>query len=170
MAGFFANLFGSKNTINIEDTMTASSTPQASTPVQQPASTPAPMQPKVQPAAPARPAGSPEAFFLGMDEARTYGNVDYMRAKKTVRRTFPKTVNNPELEFEQEVSAMEAQKLGLNGAAKPSGFQAASTAESNGSGSSTSVNNGTAASVNGDRRRADSRMDAFRAMAKEIRK
>jgi hypothetical protein len=36
-----------------------------------------------------------DAYFLSADESKTYGNIDYMRTVKTVRRTFVKTVGNP---------------------------------------------------------------------------
>ena len=37
-----------------------------------------------------------EAFFLDDTEARSLGNVDYMKTASTVKRTFPKTAANPE--------------------------------------------------------------------------
>ena len=37
-----------------------------------------------------------DAFFLSPDDSKTYGDIDYMRTAKTVRRTFVKTVGNPE--------------------------------------------------------------------------
>ncbi len=36
-----------------------------------------------------------EAFYLDSDASSSYGNVDYMREAKTIRRTFPGTVDNP---------------------------------------------------------------------------
>jgi len=41
-----------------------------------------------------------KAFFLEPDDAKTFGDIDYMRSSKTVRRTFPKTKGNGG-EFEQ---------------------------------------------------------------------
>jgi hypothetical protein len=48
------------------------------------------------------------AFFLDASEAQTMGNVEYMKASKKIRRTFPKTLDSPEhKEYVQELSAME---------------------------------------------------------------
>ena len=40
--------------------------------------------------------GPKDPYFLSPDESKTYGDIDYMRTTKTVRRTFVKTVGNPE--------------------------------------------------------------------------
>ena len=37
-----------------------------------------------------------DAYFLSPDESKSYGDIDFMRTSKTVRRTFVKTVSNPE--------------------------------------------------------------------------
>lgn len=110
------------------------------------------------------------AYYLDMDEARTYGDLNYMRTAKKVRRTFPKTVNNEEMEFEQEVSAMNANN-GKLGSQVPK-LSIGSTVTSAPSASP-------AASINGsvptdaevaERRKSDSSLDMFRSMAKDIRK
>ncbi len=36
-----------------------------------------------------------EAFYLDSDSSSSYGNVDYMRESKTIRRTFPGSADNP---------------------------------------------------------------------------
>jgi hypothetical protein len=46
--------------------------------------------------APAPVETSKEAFFLDDTEARSLGNVEYMKKPSTVKRTFPKTAANPE--------------------------------------------------------------------------
>ena len=47
-------------------------------------------------------------FFLSPDDAMTMGDINYMRTSKRTRRTFPKTLNNPDgFEIENEVSATE---------------------------------------------------------------
>ncbi|HEY9622546.1 MAG TPA: hypothetical protein V6C78_19460 [Crinalium sp.] len=52
-----------------------------------------------------------KAFFLNPDEAKTFGNIEYMRSTKTIRRTFPKTRGNgEEFDLVQQVSALEAVK------------------------------------------------------------
>jgi hypothetical protein len=37
-----------------------------------------------------------EAFFLESDEAKSMGDMDYMRTPNVIRRTFPKTASSPE--------------------------------------------------------------------------
>ncbi|MDX2242672.1 MAG: hypothetical protein NW224_18445 [Leptolyngbyaceae cyanobacterium bins.302] len=110
-----------------------------------------------------------QAYYLDADDAKSYGNVDYMRTAKKVRRTFPKTVNNQEIELEREVSSM-TMSNGKLGTQVPK-VSIGSTVIS-----STSTSNG---SVNGSvptdaevaqRRKSDSSLDMFRSMAKDIRK
>ncbi|MEN9204745.1 MAG: hypothetical protein Q6J68_00635 [Thermostichales cyanobacterium SZTDM-1c_bins_54] len=54
-----------------------------------------------------------QAFFLDPDEAKTLGNVEYMRTPRTVRKTFPKIVGNQKetLEIIESVSAVEKVRL-----------------------------------------------------------
>lgn len=48
-----------------------------------------------------------DAFFLEPNEAQTFGNLEYMKAAKKIKRTFPKTLDSPEeKEYIQELSAM----------------------------------------------------------------
>ena len=59
-------------------------------------------------------AGKPktEAFYLDSDASSSYGNVDYMREAKTIRRTFPGSADNPgNKELVTEVDAMDV-KIG----------------------------------------------------------
>jgi len=47
-------------------------------------------------------------FFLNPDDAQTMGDIKYMRTSKRTRRTFPKTLKNPDgFAFENEVSSTE---------------------------------------------------------------
>lgn len=47
-------------------------------------------------------------YFLSPDDSMTMGDIDYMRKSKRVRRTFPKTLKNPDgFAVETEVSATE---------------------------------------------------------------
>ena len=49
-----------------------------------------------------------EAFYLDSDASSSYGNVDYMREAKTIRRTFPGSADNPgNKELVTEVDAMD---------------------------------------------------------------
>ncbi len=58
--------------------------------------------------------------FLDSDDSKTLGDVEYMREGKTVRRTFPKTVNNKEGgERIVRISAVEETDMSSNRAPKP---------------------------------------------------
>ena len=47
-------------------------------------------------------------FFLSSDDAQTMGDINYMRKAKRTRRTFPKTLKNPNgFAIENEVSSTE---------------------------------------------------------------
>ncbi len=48
-----------------------------------------------------------EAFFLEADDAKTYGDIDYMRKSTVVKRTFAKTISGGGGEYVQEVSNMQ---------------------------------------------------------------
>ncbi len=108
-------------------------------------------------------------FFLDDDDAKSLGNADYMRKPKSIRRTFPKTVNNPGLELIQEVSSLEVKStMRENGrvskefSSSTTGTKAVSADES------TNGNDPTPASESEVRRSEDSSLDMFRAMAKNI--
>ena len=46
-------------------------------------------------------------FFLSPDDSQTMGDIDYMRKAKRTRRTFPKTLKNPNgSAFENQVSSI----------------------------------------------------------------
>jgi hypothetical protein len=95
-----------------------------------------------------------QAFFLEMDDARTMGDIDYMRSVKSVKRTFPKTPGMEEASIVKQVSASESsQKNGMVEIAKPA--QAPQTP---------------AVDEAAQRRRTDTSMDMFRNMAKGIGK
>ncbi|MBD2081245.1 hypothetical protein [Leptolyngbya sp. FACHB-17] len=100
------------------------------------------------------------AFFLEATEAQTFGNSEYMKASKRIRRTFPKTVDSPdEKEYIQELSAMGRVTPGK---AKVEIVDPKQEAKS----SPTAPIEDAAA----QRRKAASDMDMFRKMAKDIRK
>jgi hypothetical protein len=103
------------------------------------------------------------AFFLDANESQTYGNLDYMRASKKVKRTFPKTFDQPdELEFVQEVSATKRiveggkQVTVPNSVVIPQGSEQPVIEVKKDEGV--------------DRRKGDKSMDMFRNMARDIRK
>jgi hypothetical protein len=68
MVGFIKGLFGAKQTAETE-------------------STPPPE------AAPKQPKPRPQAFYLDSGDARTLGDLDYMKAAREIKRSFPKTLN-----------------------------------------------------------------------------
>lgn len=101
------------------------------------------------------------AFFLEPDDAKSYGNIDYMRSAKTVRRTFAKKVGETEeKESIRQVSAMEAVKL-QEGGKLPEITPARQNVVSEPT---------VQKSSNSDRRKVDTNLDMFRQMAKDIKK
>jgi len=122
----------------------------------------------------AKPQQARGAYYLDSDEARTYGDLNYMRTSKKVRRTFPKTVNNEEMELEKEISSMNASKpnLGTQVPKVSIGSVVSSNPTTSTSSSANSSTNGAAPKdvEVSQRRKADSSLDMFRNMAKDIRK
>jgi len=95
------------------------------------------------------------AYFLDADEAKTLGNIEYMRSKKVIKHKFPKTAGNGgEFEVEYEVSSSDM-KLGSGPQAptEPTAAPPESTPK-----------------ATSERRTTDSSMDLFRNMARDIRK
>jgi hypothetical protein len=100
-----------------------------------------------------------ESFFLDPDEAKSMGDIDYMRTARKVRKTFPgtKAWGNA---FEQEVEVSATKMVNGNGQqngqkAVPSElFQASEEMKDAGT----------------VRRNASADLDMFRKMAKDIRK
>lgn len=134
MTGFIKKLFRSKSPIEegaIEPTP-------KSTPRSIPAKPPAPR--------------NNEAYFLNSDDAQTFGNLDYMRLSKSVRRTFSKKKLGKDNESIRLISSIQSPVVNL-----ATTTDAANQA--NGSVSKASA-----------RRTADSSMDMFRKMAREIKK
>jgi hypothetical protein len=100
-----------------------------------------------------------EAFYLEPDDAKTLGNIDFMRKPKTIRRTFPKTASNQKGgESIKQISSMEISKVADNGIVAKS-----VNSEANGNG------NGNGANGNG-RRANDDSINPFLKMAREIKK
>ena len=112
-----------------------------------------------------------QAFYLDPDEAKTYGDIDYMRQPTKTRKSFPKSVGNPEGgEIIEEVSALEKKSLSKKQSKKKSN-QSSSTSVT----PSESTQEGKIYSAKDDpeiqkRRQSDSSMDMFRNMAKDIKK
>ncbi|MBM0743103.1 hypothetical protein JOY44_16060 [Phormidium sp. CLA17] len=100
-----------------------------------------------------------DAYFLDADSASSMGDIDYMRTVKNIKRTYAKTINGVVPDLNVEVSAMTAKKRRQMEAAQSSFGVAPSNP----------TPTPTPAQVR-ERRRADSSMDMFRNMAKDIRK
>ena len=130
-------------------------------------------------------------FFLEPDDAQTLGDVKYMRKSVKVRRTFPKTLKNPEgFAVEKEVSATVDEKVSpnRNGVAQPATSftapvsvsapqpTAASNPEPRSVAAPTSASTSTAfvakkssaGSQPKERQKGDSSLNMFRDMAKNI--
>ncbi len=93
------------------------------------------------------------SYYLDADEAKTFGNIEYMRTPKTVKKMFPGTDGSKEMvEIEVTVSSMQR----ISDKVAPIFEPTIPAAEQNG--------------ANSDRRRADSNLDMFRNMAKDLKK
>jgi len=104
------------------------------------------------------------AFFLPPDDAKTYGDIDYMRKAKTVRRTFARKQGvSEELETVRQISAMESASLDAKGTRQD-------TPPSSASNGAAEQQDSTASAYQFDRRAADKSLDAFRDMARDIKK
>ena len=98
------------------------------------------------------------AFFLDADQAKTLGDIEYMRTAKTVKRTFPKTKGSgEEAASTRQISSMEAGAVVER--MSPVMEQSAPKAEP--------VQPKEDASQ--ERRRTDTSMDMFRNMARDIK-
>jgi hypothetical protein len=140
VTGFIKGLFRSKPKAEAADSEPA--------PKPQPAPKPS--------AAPKSPRSRAEAYYLSADDAKTYGDIEFMRSAKSIRRTFPKTKDGKTPERIEKISSLEkAAEQGLI---------------------PTALNTTTSQSSIEDtlkvaeRRKADTSMDMFRNMARDIRK
>ncbi|MGF1514776.1 MAG: hypothetical protein ACFB5Z_13930 [Elainellaceae cyanobacterium] len=104
------------------------------------------------------------AYYLKPDDAKTYGDIDYMRTAKTVKRTFPKgDARIRSVSSDQDINAAESVTNSVPNSTPPAQMQSFRPAEppSNISKPSESTS---------ERRKPDNNMDMFRNMAKDIRK
>jgi hypothetical protein len=115
-----------------------------------------------------------DAFYLPADDAKTFGNIDYMRSSKKTRRTFPKQIVGEDNEFFNEVSATgkvdpkdkpPVDTSPFNGYAAQPAAKPANTASPS---PSPSFQPPTKPAT--DRRQPDTSMDIFRNMARDIKK
>ncbi|MBE9177081.1 hypothetical protein IQ268_00640 [Oculatella sp. LEGE 06141] len=109
------------------------------------------------------------AFFLEPDDAKTFGDIEYMRTTKSIRRTFPKLGNSSEaFETISQVSALQDGNGNLSEQLPViiESVEPDLKADLSPSGSAQQQEQ----QKRPETRRADSSMDMFRSMAKEIRK
>lgn len=109
------------------------------------------------------------AYFLDPDEAKTYGNIDYMRTAKSVKKTFPK--GKVVGEYTKAVSAMET--MDFTKSTTPQPVKRDSTASGSTQSMSSTPNTPTPSFNTNEatgQRKSDSSMDMFRNMAKDIKK
>ncbi|MGB3694888.1 MAG: hypothetical protein WBG70_11240 [Spirulinaceae cyanobacterium] len=138
MTGFIKGLFSKKPPLPGEEGETKQTTPKAKNAKKQKQNS--------------------QAYFLNDDDAKTLGNIDYMRTASTVRRTFPKTLGSEKgAEFIQQVSSLE--KTTSNGSSNSQPKTTPETKKFIAKDDSSSK-----------RRRTDTSMDLFRNMARDLKK
>ena len=108
-----------------------------------------------------------QAYYLNDDDSKSFGDIDYMRSSKTVRRTFAKKKGQEHLESVRQISADKAGVVDSNAGLFSPLVQAA--VNDNGAGSATS-NSSVPKSARPRRTAKSGDMDMFRNMAKDIRK
>ena len=109
-----------------------------------------------------------QAFYLNDDDAKTFGNIEYMRSSKTVRRTFAKKKGQEKhMESIRQISAMKAAAADNDGVFSP---LTQDVAAANGAQSGAAPDMGVPKSERPRRKPGSSDMDMFRNMAKDIRK
>jgi len=103
------------------------------------------------------------SFYLDPDDAKTFGDIDYMRSSKTVRRTFAKKAGDTEeKESIRQISAMDSKNLEENGVQPPKAAKPQSTfSQPLSSQSSSSFDS---------KVKTDTNLDMFRNMAKDMKK
>jgi hypothetical protein len=104
-----------------------------------------------------------QSYYLNDDDAKSFGNIEYMRSTKTVRRTFAKKKGQEHLESVRQISATKAAEVSDIGSF-------ASFAQTNASNSSAGASAPQAPDPTPRRKAKAGDMDMFRNMAKDIRK
>lgn len=102
-----------------------------------------------------------KAFYLDPDDAKTFGDINYMRMAKSVKRSFPKNKMGGDNEIVRNISSMEMKDVLAAVPDSPTAANGSLPA----SPATGSFNQG-----NEERRRTDSSMDMFRNMARDINK
>ncbi|MEB3294866.1 MAG: hypothetical protein VKJ24_17050 [Synechococcales bacterium] len=108
------------------------------------------------------------AYFLDDDAARSEGNREYIRESKTIRRTFPKSANGEEFEIVKSVSSQ--QQVVEDSRTGMSSFTSTPSSASNGKSAVEPASASAKSEEAQTRRSADTSMDMFRNMAKDMRR
>lgn len=126
-----------------------------------------------------------QAFYLSDDDAKSFGDIDYMRSVKTVKRTFAKKKGQEKhMESVRQISATKMTDLDGNPSSAPvsapttfgntdflgASKSAAASSQSATPASATPAPAPTPKAEPARRKPASSDMDMFRNMAKDIRK
>lgn len=107
-------------------------------------------------------------FFLDPDEAKTFGNIDYMRTTKSIRRSFPKAKLGSDNAVVRNISATEISLANSVSVAPTTAKPTASPTAAPVSPTEPSAK--PAATESQNQRTSDSSMDLFRNMARDLRK
>ncbi|NJM85785.1 MAG: hypothetical protein HC839_07075 [Leptolyngbyaceae cyanobacterium RM2_2_21] len=109
-----------------------------------------------------KPPKQEKAFFLSEDDAKSFGDIDYMRTAKTVRRTYAKKKGvAEELEKVRQISSLGSTDVNKNGQPATDFSQA---------GQSQGMADTAGQTFQRQRRQPDSSMDTFRNMARDLKK
>lgn len=113
-------------------------------------------------------------FFLSPDEAQTLGNINYMRKRVKVKRSFPKTQKNQSsFEIEKEIASLDDKFSSFNGngnTASTNNFVPTSVSQSDYIPSTKGVTEEQKRQDVEERRREDTSLDMFRNLARSIKK
>jgi len=97
-------------------------------------------------------------FFLDPDEAKTLGNIEYMRTPRVVKHTFKDFGSAEKVEVVEQVSSLSKVKLAVEQAKAPEPASEQSSSTS------------TSSSGAGSRRQGGSDLDMFRNMARSLKR
>ncbi|MEL7504180.1 MAG: hypothetical protein AAFN18_17115 [Cyanobacteria bacterium J06554_6] len=117
-----------------------------------------------------------EAFFLSEDDAKSFGDIEYMRSSKTVKRTFAKKKGQTEeIESVRSISAMGAKEIKEGDVPQPKKASSAASFSTPTPSFSTPAQSKPAAAPQPKaedtaKRTPDSSMDMFRNMARDMRR
>lgn len=103
---------------------------------------------------------SSKSFYLNSDDAKTLGNIDYMRTAKKIRHTFPKTASNKNTEAIIDVSSIQDNGTSSEQVISQPATKVAPSIQA------TEIK----IPSSEKRRSADRSLDIFRNMAREIKK